>query len=238
MASLPELLRTVADGALPFGARLSAARELASVGDPRLDGRMVRAELCAIEALPVSWAQYDRFVGAGCYARREPWSDEGWAWRESAGIVGPRFHGDVAWAHLDAPNQPACVAWLEADAYARWAGKRLPTETEWASACGGGVYPWGDAWRDDAGSFRGSSGERAAPPVGIFPAGASPCGAFDLAGGVWEWCDGWFDGARTSRPARGGAWNTPPEQTRCASRNGWKPDARYSNIGFRCAAQI
>src|SRR5262245_8487901 len=115
---------------------------------------------------PVTQAEFAAFVEDGGYRRRELWGEAGWAWREAAGARQPvywrregqgpflRRHFD-AWVPLE-PHQPVIhVNWHEADAYCRWAGRRLPTEAEWelaASAAGGGFgfagskrrFPWGD----------------------------------------------------------------------------------------------
>ena len=188
-----------------------------------------------IAAAPVTVMELARFVAQG-YAERSLWSEPGWEWRSRTGAVRPRFWDDPDWRAYLGPNQPVVgVSWYEAEAFARFASARLPTEAEWERAArgeDGRRYPWGDSWDPVRAHHRG--GPRHTLPIGCFPAGRSPYGLWDCAGNVWEWVQDPF-GHRGMRAARGGAWNAHPPQLRCAHRNGWAEPAQFSNIGFRLA---
>src|SRR5258707_3701253 len=166
-----------------------------------------------IDLLPVTFAEFAEFVEAGGSRRPEFWSIPGWEFRSSVDLVGPRFLGEPQWSHLTGPRQPACgVSFWEAEAYARFLGKRLPTEAQWEKAArgeDGRLYPWGDEWGQGRCSFRGGP-VRAAPEVGQFPSGASPYGVLDMAGGVGGGGPGCEQGGELGRGPRGGAFGPPP----------------------------
>ena len=225
-----------------------------------------------IDAAPVSNGEYAEFIAAGGYTDRRWWSGDGWAHRERAGLVAPRFwdrdaggtwfrrrFGVVEPVPADEPVLHVC--WHEADAYARWAGKRLPTEAEWEKAArfdpaSGRTrrFPWGD---DDPTPEHANLGQRhlQPAPVGAYPAGASPLGVHQLMGDVWEWTSsGWhpYPGFEVFpypeysqvffggdyRVLRGGSFGTAPAAIRGTFRNWDHPIRRQIFSGFRCARDV
>lgn len=202
-----------------------------------------------IDRTEVTNNQYKRFIDAT--GRPVPYVNEPWAaqlnW-DRAGRTYPRGHEDMP---------VVLVSWDDAAAYARWAGKRLPTEAEWEYAArgpNGTVYPWGNDWDPARCNSLGSDPFDETPaPVGSFPHGASWCGALDMAGNVWEWVADWFApdyyaASPASSPAgpstgryrsmRGGSWGSPSELCRSFARGFRPPYARSDAAGFRCAADI
>jgi gamma-glutamyl hercynylcysteine S-oxide synthase len=152
----------------------------------------------------VSNAAYTEFIADGGYDQPRWWSRAGWEHRQRARLEAPLFwrrDSDGQWlrrrfgvTELVLPAEPVLhVCWYEADAYARWAGRRLPTEAEWEKAARydpvsdrSRRYPWGDA---DPDQDKANLGQRhlQPAPVGSYPDGAAPCGARQLIGDVWEW---------------------------------------------------
>jgi sulfatase modifying factor 1 len=144
------------------------------------------------------------------------------------------------------------VTWNEAAAYARFMGKRLPTEAEWEKAArgvDGRRFPWGNEWDPT----RANNGERLMP-IMSFPEGVSPYGCYDMAGNAAEWVDGVHEAyprddmvlpqgipdrkeefRSDKRIYRGGSWNTFAKYLRCANREATGDGKRWVYVGFRCA---
>ncbi|GIF13325.1 ergothioneine biosynthesis protein EgtB [Actinoplanes teichomyceticus] len=224
-----------------------------------------------IDVAPVSNAAYAAFIDAGGYDDPRFWSERGWAHRQEAGLAAPmhwfrdgdswmyRRFGHVEPVRMDEPVVHVC--YFEAEAYARWAGKRLPTEAEWEKAARWDPatgrsrrYPWGD---EAPGPEHANLGQRhlAPAPVGAYPAGASPLGVHQLIGDVWEWTStGWhgYPGFRVFpyaeysevffggdyRVLRGGSFGTDPAACRGTFRNWDHPIRRQIFSGFRCARDL
>ena len=145
-----------------------------------------------IDVHPVSNARFAHFLEARGYEEPQWWTPEGWLWRCKHRVGRPLLWGEPGW---DGPEQPVTgVSWYEADAYSRWAGKRLPTDAEWERAArgtDGRRYPWGDAWpANDTANFDSRVGRTT--PAGLYPAGASPCGCHDMSGNVNNWTADWY----------------------------------------------
>lgn len=223
-----------------------------------------------IDATPVTNAMFREFVDAGGYDDPRLWQPSGWAWRNDEAADHPLFwrrEADGSWSvlrfgrgiDLDAillePVQHVC--WYEADAFARWCGKRLPTEAEWERAAtwhpttGKRRHPWGDAPPSRRLANLGQQADGPGP-VASHPAGASPDGVHDLIGGVWEWTASGFTpypGFRSFpydeysqvffgsgyKVLRGGSWAADPLAVRGTFRNWDYPIRRQIFAGFRCA---
>jgi iron(II)-dependent oxidoreductase len=221
-----------------------------------------------IDAAPVTNGQYRRFVEAGGYDDPRWWGERGWAWRQEADLAAPQFWqcDGPAWSRLrfgiieplpdDEPVQH--VGWYEAEAYARWVGRRLPTEAEWEKAAridptSGATrhWPWGDDAPTDA--HANLDQRHVGPaPVGAYPAGASAVGCHQMVGDVWEWTSSdflpypgfkWFPYPEYSavfyggdyKVLRGGSWATHATVSRPTFRNWDLPVRRQIFAGFRTA---
>jgi formylglycine-generating enzyme required for sulfatase activity len=193
---------------------------------------------------PVTNEAYRHFFEAGGYRNKQYWSEEGRSWKERNKIYGPVYWTNSKW---NKPNYPVVgISFYEAEAYAAWAGKRLPTEQEWEKAArgtDGRVYPWGDIFDKtlcncSVGFFLTFLTNKPSP-IKKYPRGASPYGCLDMAGNVWEWCASWYNEKKTFRVLRGGSWNcSDPENFRCADRDDLNPWYRVNDVGFRCAQDV
>ncbi|MBO0829840.1 MAG: ergothioneine biosynthesis protein EgtB, partial [Streptosporangiales bacterium] len=221
-----------------------------------------------IDTTPVTNAAYRAFVEDGGYDQPRWWSPDGWRWRCESGKRGPAFwrreqgqwvrrrFGHVEPLPPDEPVQHVC--WYEADAYARWAGKRLPTEAEWEKAASWDPvtrtkhrYPWGD--EPPTAELANLGQVRYRPTAaGAYPAGASAYGVRQLLGDVWEWTSSDFTGhpgfcvfpyreyseaffGDRYKVLRGGSWATDPVACRNTFRNWDYAIRRQVFVGFRCA---
>ncbi|NJL47601.1 MAG: ergothioneine biosynthesis protein EgtB [Leptolyngbyaceae cyanobacterium SM2_5_2] len=204
---------------------------------------------------PVTQADFRVFMEVGGYHESAYWSAQGWAWQQAAQVNQPRYWSDEpTW-----DNHPVCgVSYYEAEAYAAFVGKRLPSEAEWErAACWTtdgryrGLYPWGDDWpQPPRGNFGGNGGGTTV--VGRFASGQAGSELVDLIGNVWEWTASWFDGYagfrafpyrgyskvyfdQQHRVLRGGSWASWPWALRGTLRNWYHPHVREIFSGFRCA---
>ncbi|GAA2152907.1 ergothioneine biosynthesis protein EgtB [Nocardioides koreensis] len=221
-----------------------------------------------IGRVPVTNAQWQEFVAAGGYDEQRWWSPRGWAHRLEAGLERPLFwaadgsrrrFGLVEDIAPDEPVQHVCF--FEAEAYAAWAGARLPTEQEWEKACAWDPergrrrrWPWGDTEWTPALANLGGDALRPAP-VGAYPAGASAYGVEQMIGDVWEWTSSGFEPwpgftpmlyADYSAPffggdyrvLRGGSWAVGGAAVRPSFRNWDLPVRRQIFSGVRLAWDV
>ena len=221
-----------------------------------------------IDRAPVTNGAYAAFIADGGYDEPRWWSPAGWEHRVTAGLSAPmhwRRDGD-GWVSTRfgrtaavAGDEPVVhVCFFEAQAYAAWAGRRLPTEAEWEKAARHDPatgrsrrFPWGD---ETPGEQHANLGQRHLhpAPAGAYPAGASPLGVHQLIGDVWEWTSSDFHGYPGFRAfpyaeyskvffgpgykvLRGGSFGTDRSACRGTFRNWDYPIRRQIFSGFRCA---
>ena len=195
--------------------------------------REVHVESFYIDKFEVTNADYQRFIDATGYDAPRHWENRKYPEGED--------------------NLPVVyVNWKDANAYCRWAGKRLPTEIEWEKAARGTdarIWPWGnvfDITKCNVESWEGSGPK----PVGSYLECVSPYGVYDMAGNVWEWTDSWYDtypGSTFTSPEfgqkfrvlRGGSWfyydSLNPIGARTPSRDIGTENHLSYIVGFRCA---
>jgi ergothioneine biosynthesis protein EgtB len=222
-----------------------------------------------IDRAPVSNREYLEFMRDNGYGDYRWWFSEGWETVNREHWLGPMYweaHGgawmirdfsglNIVESKLDDPVSH--VSFYEASAYAKWAGKRLPTEAEWEkAACFNPAqnrkqtFPWGDNAPDAVNSNLFENGYWGTSEIGAFPAGQSSYGCHQLIGDVWEWTtsdyvpypgfksefdeynDKWFVNQKV---LRGGSYATPQLHIRSTYRNFFHANERWMISGFRCA---
>ncbi|MGW3992818.1 ergothioneine biosynthesis protein EgtB [Amycolatopsis sp. NPDC004772] len=228
----------------------------------------VAVEAFWMDTVPVTCGAYADFLDGGGYDDRRWWSEAGWAYRTENSITAPRFwkrEQDGWWRtrfgvyeRLPADEPVVHVSYHEAEAYAAWAGRRLPTEAEWEKAARfdpatgrSRRFPWGD---DEPAAEHANLGQRhlRPAPAGAYPAGASPTGVHQLIGDVWEWTSTDFHGypgfsafpyreysevffGPEYKVLRGGSFGTDSAAIRGTFRNWDYPIRRQIFAGFRTA---
>ena len=206
------------------------------------------------------------FIKDGGYENYTFWLSDGWEkvkengwrapmyWKETkGGWITNSFLGNVI-----NPNEPVChVSYYEADAYCKWAGRRLPTEAEWEkAACWNEkkqektTFPWGNDPPTEKRCNLLESYVWGRADISSYPKGVSHYGCQEMIGNVWEWTssefagypgfesgfdeynDKWFTGQKV---LRGGSFGTPMISIRASCRNFFRLDERWMFSGFRCA---
>jgi ergothioneine biosynthesis protein EgtB len=267
-------------GAVPRQERITVPAGRAALGSRRHDTPFgwdnefpaVTAAVAAfvMDRFNVTNQDYLEFVEAGGYRDPRWWTPEGWAWLEAEAVAHPHFwrRDDGGWlwrgmfAEVRLPMAwPVYVSQCEAAAYARWQGRRLPTEAEFHRAAYGGPeggerpFPWGDALPDSARGHFDFGGWGDPQPVGRHPTGRSAWGHDDLVGNGWEWTTSVFEPfpgfvALPSYPEysadffdgqhyvmKGASPVTARELLRPGFRNWFRPQYPYVYAAFRCALE-
>jgi len=221
-----------------------------------------------IDRALVSVGDYLDFMNDGGYQNFRWWHSAGWEKVNTEHWQAPLYweQHDSEWMirdfgglhrAIDKTDEPVShVSFLEASAYAKWAGKRLPTEAEWekAATCSQPNsrqnFPWGAARPDESRANLFENGLWSVAPIGAFPGGQTAQGCHQMIGDVWEWTvsdyvpypgfktefdeynDKWFVGQKV---LRGGSFATPQIHIRSTYRNFFYPHERWMIAGFRCA---
>jgi iron(II)-dependent oxidoreductase len=264
----PARVRVTGEALIPAGPFTMGTSAEAWALDNERPAHDVTLPAYFIDRAAVTNAEYAVFIADGGYDQARWWTAEGWRHRIDADLTAPmhwRRNGD-GWVHtrfgrttpIEANAPVVHVCFHEAQAYAAWAGRRLPTEAEWEKAARfdpatgrSRRYPWGDGSPEPV--HANLSQRHLAPaPAGAYPDGASPFGVYQLIGDVWEWTGSDFRGYPGFAPfpyreysevffspeykvLRGGSFGTDAAACRGTFRNWDYPIRRQIFSGFRCA---
>ena len=235
--------------------------------DNEFEAQTVDVPAFAIDAHNVTNGQFLEFVKVGGYTEKSLWNGDDWNWVQRQGVRHPHFwiEKDGRWLcrnmFSEEPlplDKPVYVSHAEASAYARWVGRRLPSEAEfhraaYDSPAGEREYPWGnEPPRERHGNFDFHRWNPA--PVGSYPAGRSAAGVEDLAGNGWEWTSTVFEPFPGFEPysfypgysanffdgkhyvLKGGSPRTAACMLRRSFRNWFQPHYPFVYATFRCVA--
>ncbi len=217
-----------------------------------------------IDKYEVTNGEYSKFMNAGGYKDPKYWTNEGWKWRTENNITAPKWWlNENRETYKSGPDfhdyAVTGISWYEAMAYAKWAGKLLPTEAQWEKAARGTdmrIYPWGNEEPDcEYANFTLAKYRFCTQHVSIvgeLEKGKSPYGLYDMAGNVWEWCrdpysktyytespyknpQGALDSSR--RILRGGSWVNAKDFICVTFRRSVRTNLRDYFNGFRCVVE-
>jgi iron(II)-dependent oxidoreductase len=259
--SLDEAMSLIPAGKVMLAELAEIASSSGAISDAKpkqLARNLITVEPVYLDRYTVTNEEYQQFVDAGGYEQLEFWDEEALPalldFVDESGCPGPRFWWDGTYQPDEERRPVVGVSWYEASAYARWVGKRLPTDAEWTKAGAWPVesapgriaqrrYPWGESFDLRRANLWGSGSVEDAN-VDEFPGGVSIGGIYQLVGNVWEWtasslcdsADATLHVPDTMKSIRGGAYDTYFEsQATCHYQSGEQPLARRRNIGFRLA---